>query len=314
MNGKFLTGLSFIILLAVIGGCARTSEPSLSAEKKRELANVLYNQQLYKQAAAEYEDYLRNYPLSLEEQTNISYQIANIYFERLQDYENALAYYLRAKHLKPNEQLKSALGKKIVECLERLHRSTDARQEMAQSAALDESQKPKSRPGEVLARIGDRDITTGDLQYQLSKLPEYLQPQFQSPEAKKEFLRQYIAQELLYESAKRAGLDNDPEVLAGAFEAKKSLMAEKLLQQQIEQEAGLDKYTNDDVALYYKANKEKYAEKDKDGNIKRILPFEEVAQQVARDFMQEKKQQAYQRILERLMTAEHVVIYEDKIK
>ena len=54
--------------------------------------------------------------------------------------------------------------------------------------------------------------------------------------------------------------------------------------------------------------------KDEDGKIKRVKPFSEVAQQAAQDFMQEKKQEAYRRIIERLMKAEQVVIYEDKIQ
>jgi hypothetical protein len=68
------------------------------------------------------------------------------------------------------------------------------------------------------------------------------------------------------------------------------------------------------VETYYKANQERYAEKDEKGNVKRQKPFSEVAQQVARDFIMEKKQQAYQRFIERLMKAEKVVVYEDKIK
>lgn len=303
-----------LLIALLLAGCQGASKPSLSAEKKRELANALYTQELYSQAIGEYQDYLRSYPLDEKEQANISYQVANIYFERLKDYENALAYFIRAKTLDPESNIQSQVSKKIVECLERMHRSTDARQVVAQASALDESQKPQPRPGEVLARIGEREITSGDLAYQIKQLPEYLQGQFQSPEAQKEFLRQYIAQELLYDSAKRKGLDQDKEVIEGVFQAQKALMSQKLLEEEIEAEAGLGNYNNSDVETYYKANRERYAEKDDKGNVKRIKPFPEVAQQAARDFMQEKRQQAYQRIIERLMKAEQVIVYEDKIK
>jgi tetratricopeptide (TPR) repeat protein len=307
--------LSFFLLpVLLLVACQSSSKPALPAEKKREVANALYNQELYEQAIEEYRDYLRSYSPDEKEQANISYQIANIYFDRLKDYENALAYFIRAKHLDPHANFQAQIGKKMVECLERLHRSTDARQVIAQTSALDESQKPQSHPGDIVAKIGEQEITTGDLAYQINQLPEYLRGQFQEPARKEEFLKQYIAQELLYESAKRKGLDQDKEVIEGLYQAKKTLMSEKLLKEEIEEEAGLDKYNNSDVETYYNANKERYAEKDEKGKIKRIKPFPEVARQAAQDFAQEKRQEAYQRIIERLMKAEQVVVYEDKIK
>ena len=144
---------------AFFTGCGDGTSLPVSKQEKRELANVLYNQQLYSQAIAEYIDYLNNYPLDQSEQANISYMIANIYFDRLNDYENALAYYLRIKYLYPDSPLQADASKKMVACLENLRRSGDARQIVEQTAALDESQKPHNEPGEVIARIGNRQIT-----------------------------------------------------------------------------------------------------------------------------------------------------------
>ncbi len=315
MGKRIFFTLFFVSLLIVLTiGCQRAPQNNVPPEKKRELANALYNQQLYRQAVQEYQDYLNTYSLKENEQANIAYMIANIYFERLYDYENALSYYLRIKYLYPDSPLQKEVSKKIVECLERMKRSTDAQQVIEQTAALDESQKPQSRPGEVIARIGKREITTGDFQYELNRLPAYLRDQVKTREQKLEFLKNYIVQELLYDSAKRKGLDKDKEVREGVLQAEKSLMAQKLLQQEIEKEVNMDKYSNADVELYYKAHKEKYAEKDKDGKVKRIPPFAEVQERVAQDFIQEKQQEAYQRLIERLMKAEQVAIYEQKIK
>ena len=302
--------IGFILLIS----CQSQSKPLLPAEKKRELANVFYNQQLYQQAVAEYIDYLNQYPIDDKEQANISYMIANIYYERLYDYENALAYYLRIKYFYPESNLQAEVGKKMVECLERLKRSTDAQQLVEQTAALDESQKPTSRPGEVIARIGDRQITTGDLQYELSRMPVYLRDQIQTPEQKVAFLKEYIVQELLFDSAKRKGLDNDQEVREGIRQAEKSLMAQKLLQQELEKESRLENYTNADVELYFKANKDKYSEKDDAGKVIRTPSFGEVQERVAQDFIQQKQQEAYSSLVERLMKTKDVQIYENKFK
>ncbi|MEJ2049137.1 MAG: hypothetical protein P8Y60_04705 [Calditrichota bacterium] len=205
----------FIFVFVVIVGCQSKVETNIPAAKKRELANAFYNQQLYQQAVEEYIDYLNRYRIDNNEQANVTYMIANIYFDRLHDYENALAYYLRLKYLYPNSNLQNESNKKVVECLERLKRSTDAQQVIEQTAALDESQKPKSRPGEVIAKIGDREFTTGDMQYELNRLPVYMREQIKTRDQKIDFLKSILAQELLYDSAKRQGLDKDKDVRAG---------------------------------------------------------------------------------------------------
>jgi peptidyl-prolyl cis-trans isomerase C len=238
--------------------------------------------------------------------------IANIYFDRLNDYENALAYYLRIKYLYPESPLQTEASKKMVACLENMRRSGDARQIVEQTAALDESQKPKNAPGEVIARIGTRQITTGDLQHEINTLPVYVKEQLHSKEQKIEFLKSYIAQELLYDSARRKGLDKDKDVREGVRKAEKSLMAQKLLEQEIQEEINLDNYTNADVEVYFKANIDKYSEKDENGKVTKTPAFSEVRQRVAQDFIQEKQQEAYQRLIQRLMDAENVEIYENK--
>ncbi|MEJ2049136.1 MAG: hypothetical protein P8Y60_04700 [Calditrichota bacterium] len=54
------------------------------------------------------------------------------------------------------------------------------------------------------------------------------------------------------------------------------------------------------------------ADRPDKGKVKRIKPFDEVQKQVAQDFIQEKQQEAYSRLIERLMQAEQVKIYAEK--
>jgi hypothetical protein len=145
-------------------------------------------------------------------------------------------------------------------------------------------------------------------------MPVYVREQIQTLDQKVGFLKEYIVQELLFDSAKRKGLDKDQEVREGILQAEKSLMAQKLLQQEIEKESNLENYTNADVELYYKANKDKYAEKDEEGNIIRTPSFGEVRERVAQDFIQQKQQEAYSSLVERLMKTKDVQIYENKFK
>ncbi len=163
----------------------------------------------------------------------------------------------------------------------------------------------------MIARISSREITQGDIDFELSQLPPAIRSQYNTKAKKLEFLNQYVLTELLYKSAKNMGLDKDNEVIEAAFQAKKSIMVQKYLQDQIIKEVKIDP---SDVELYYKANKDKYVEKDKDGNVIREKPFNEVQQQVAQDLLIEKQKEAYGRTAERLMRAEGVQIYDDVLK
>ncbi|MDZ7266381.1 MAG: hypothetical protein ONB48_04100 [candidate division KSB1 bacterium] len=303
--------LGMVAVLAIWApGCRPAQKQNLPAAKVRDFANILYNRELYQHAVAEYQFYLQNYPLDEEEQANISFTIANIYFDRLRNYEAALAYYLRVKELYPRSGLVDDAGRRIVECLERLQRSADAQQALEESTLLDTSRVTKKRPGEVVAKIGDREITSGDLEFEIKNLPPFMLAQIKNRNDRLEFLRQYLATELLYDTAKRKGLERDQEVIDAAFRAKKNFMVQKLLQEEIAQKVD---FQESDLELYYRANLSRYAAADSTGT--RPPPtFQEVRNRVMQDYVREKQQEAYDRLIERMMRAEGVVIYDDKVQ
>lgn len=302
--------LMFILVSVFLNCCQNKAKPKFDGEQIRDYASALYNRQLYQQAVDEYNYYLDNYELDDSEAANINYTIGNIYFERVRDYENALKYYLKIKHLYTESTLQDEVSKKMVECLERLERSADAQQVLEESALLDPSQAKPRRPGEVIAKIGKRHITTGDLEYEISQLPPYVKSQLTDKSKKVDFLKQYIATELLYDTAKRKGLDKEKAVIEATFQAKKNLMVQKLLEEEISKEVNIKE---SDVELYYKAHQDKYSSKDKDGKITGIKPLEEVKTQVMQDLIREKQQEAYDLLVQRMMRAEAVEIYEDKL-
>jgi tetratricopeptide (TPR) repeat protein len=298
-----------LILLMIFGACSR--RPGMDGEKIREYANALYNRELYTQAVREYQRYLDIIPLDEEKQANVNFIIANIYFERLHDYENAMAYYLKVKHVFPKSALTGEADKQIIACLERMQRSADAKQALEEATSLNPDELIKSRPGDIVAKIGNREITSGDLSFHISQLPDYIQSQLKERTARLQFLKQYIATELFYDAAKRQALDKDKDVIEGTYQAKKSLMVQKYLENEIADDVEVKP---DDVKLFYDANKENYAEKDDKGNIKRQKPFKEVQQQVTQDLMQSRQQKAYEQLLDRMVEAEDVRIFEDKVK
>lgn len=298
------------LFVFALSACSKSPQ-NLPAERVREFANVLYNRELFKPAIAEYERYLHEYPLDEREQASISYTIGNIYFDRVHDYESALAYYLRVQELYPKSELVPEAGKRIVECLERLQRSADAQQALEENTFLDTSQVAKKRPGEVIAKIGNREITTGDLDYEMKRLPPYIQAQIKDKSKRVEFLRQYVASELLYDTARRKGLEKDPEVVEAAFQAKKNVMVQKLLEEEI---AGQVNYGDSDLELYYRANLSRYVKSDSSGKNPQPLAFAEAKSQVTQDYIREKQQQKYNELIDRMMRAEAVKLYDDKVQ
>jgi peptidyl-prolyl cis-trans isomerase C len=297
--------------MMMIAGCQQDNRTNLSADKKVNLANTYYNNQLYEAAVREYEEYLSGYEMDDNKRANICYTIANIYFDRLNDYNRALEYYLRIRQLYPESNLQREVGKRIVNSLERLQRAQDAQRLLEKETALKPDQVAEHKPGETIAKIGEKIITQGDLDFEISQLPPYVQTQISTREQKIEFLQQYIAEELLYDSAKRKGLDQDKDVLEGTFRAKKRLMAQKILTEELQ---GKIDIKDADVELYYKANKEKYVEKNEAGETVRQKSFQEAARQVAQDLYLERQESAYRELISRLNKAENVTIYDKKIR
>jgi len=302
---------AFLLGGLLLSSCQKASKPAVDADKLREYAGDLVNRALYKQAIDVYSDYLANYNINDDERANVNYIIANTYFDRVHDYESALAYYLKVKHLYPESSLIGEINKKVVACLERLERSEDAQQALDETVQMNPDAKPKKRPGAVVARIGKREITQGDLDFELSQLPQSVREQFKTKEQKLNFLRDFVATELLYDTAKRAGLDKDAEVIEAAFQAKKGYMVQKLLQQRIAAKAQIEA---DDLQLYWDAHKDDYAEKDKDGNIVQEKTLDQVRDQVAQDLGRKKQQDAYQGLIEKMILAEDVQFYENRLQ
>jgi len=116
--------------------------------------------------------------------------------------------------------------------------------------------KPQGK-GPVVARIGKREITLGELNDQIEKLPPYMRSTFQGRDKKVDFLKQYIATELMYTTAKRKGYDRDKDIIEGAFQAKKNLMVQKLIQDEVKDAVHIG---DSDLKLYYQAHRDKYVE------------------------------------------------------
>ena len=283
---------------------------------QRKIAEEYLNYDLYEPAIASYEKYLLKRGMILDKKANISYIIGNIYMDNLSDYKNALASFARAKVFSPSNPSISEVNKKIVMCLERLGKPVDAERELSKITSIvreEEEQTPKSKTQEIIiAKIGDRNITMAELDSEIEKLPAFLRDSYAGKDKKVEFLEQYIVGELLYDSAKRMGFDEERDVIDAMYRVRKQLIVEKLIDEEVN--AKLPEPTQGDLKLYYEANKDKYIEEDTDeeGNVtKRQKDFSEIEDSVKTAYTLEKQQERLNILIGNLMGTKEVKIYKE---
>ncbi|MGE3633030.1 MAG: peptidyl-prolyl cis-trans isomerase, partial [Sandaracinaceae bacterium] len=105
----------------------------------------------------------------------------------------------------------------------------------------------------VVAKVGERNITAGELAEELAEKGSFIRTRYASPERRREFLDQMIRFELLAQEAHRRGYDELPEVTR----AQKQMMIRRFLEARFDQ-GGPDSIPADEVAAYYEAHRREF--------------------------------------------------------
>ena len=231
------------------------AEAGWDAKKQLDFAETLANKGLKIQALAAFDDYLKIARLSAIEAARLLYRMGNMYMELL-DYEKALYYFYKAETADPKAGFTTELDKKLVECLENLGLTTQAQYELGARTALEEQPK-KELDGVVFAKVGNEEITQGQIDEAINAMPEWAKESFSHGEGRLEFVRQYATTQALYNKAKRLGLEQDAEVRRSIKDITKQLLVQRFLAKELK-----DKVTADpsDIQMFYEANKDKFKE------------------------------------------------------
>jgi tetratricopeptide (TPR) repeat protein len=291
-------GILLVLAILIYLRLGSLSQAKIDVPQQQNFASELVDNKLYSQAIAEYDKLLDSGRLDKSKQANINYIVGDIYLNYLNDYENAAARFVKAKFLNPEGELKDKINKNLVICFERMGRSLEAQKQLERSTQLGQTET-QGTGGVVVARIGDRKITMTDLENEIERLPPSVQAQFKDKASKLRFLQQYVGAELLYDTALRRGFDKDKDVMEGAFQMKKQLMINKLLTEQIPQNI---EASESEIKLYYDAHKEDFGDKKLD----------EVKSQIESELKRQKQQEAYNKLVTKMMEAEKVKIYDDQ--
>jgi len=263
-------------------------------------ASRLRDSGLYKQAIETYEKLLEKGKLNKEKAENIIYTIGAIYMDDLRDYSNALAQFLKLRELYPKSNLLSDAQKRIVTCLEHIGESAQAQRELERATSVGRTEE--IRPGDiVVAEIGKRRISLRELDKAYNNLPEQMKKQFAGKAGKKQFLSSYVAQELVYDAAVRAGLDQEPEIAETIENIKKQILLQEYYKRNIGKEI---KPTESDLLLYYDAHKDEFEGKG----------FNEVRETVKQRYTEEKIKEKEQELLSKMLQSQDVKIYPDSVR
>lgn len=268
---------------------------------EKNLAGELADNNFYPASIEEYKKILRDQEIDNETRASINYLIGKIYFENLNDYENAAGHYIRARSLNPEGSFYAEAGRNLINSLEKMGRMVDAKRELDKTVNVDSIYA--AHEGEtVVAKIADVPVFLSEIDKEIQNLPPEMQKQYLGREGKLAFLQQYIGMELMYRAAVREGLDGDPDIIDRKKSLEKQLLIEKYALEKVMSQIDVD---TSDIRNYYLANKkEKYGDK----------PFDEVKTQVYYQYQQEKAQQAFSEYVAKLSAVEKVQMFEENIR
>ncbi len=223
-----------------------------TVKNQLEYANMLLAKGLNAQAAAAFQNYIEQSDLNKTGLAAACYRLGGIYMD-LKEYEKALANFYKAELLNPQADYTSRMNELIVEALESSGLSLQAQYELSSRTSIG---KPSEKKEPIVARIGKNEITELQINQAVAKLPQWAQDNFKTKDGKLKFIKEYVSREVLYDKAKKIGLDKSSKTREYLEGIKKELAIQQLLQMEVEQNL---KITPADLELYYNANKDKYA-------------------------------------------------------
>lgn len=290
---------ALLVLWALVSSC-NSNAGGVSVDQRKKLAGELRDSKLYRAAIEEYQSILNRDDLDAAQRGTINYLIGRVFFEDVKDYQNAAAYFVRAREFDPQGSYSDELARNLIACLEKMGQMADAKRELNATTSVT---APPREAGDVeVARIDGEPVWRSEVERQLQSLPPEAQRQFLTPEAKQQFVRQYVGMELMYRAAMREGYDRDESIRQKQDQVLKSLVIDKYVVDKVMPEIHID---TADVRNYYLANRETRYKGE---------PYDSVKAQVFMDYQGAKTQSAFGEYINRLAANEKVEFLDQNIR
>jgi len=143
----------------------------------------------------------------------------------------------------------------------------------------------------VLATVNGKKITESQLNRAIENLPARYQGLKDNPQFRKMVLENMVKEELLYQEAKKEGVDKDPKVKEEIELAKKRIMIQALLRKHIK--LPKVKVTEEEAKAFYEKNKHQFV----DANGKPV-PFKSLKPFIIQSLKQQKEEEAFRKAVE----------------
>ncbi len=292
--------LMILALFAAVSCSDNSGDATDAVQRHKRLAGELRDNKLYRAAIEEYQGILDDAELDNKTRANINYLVAKIYYENLESYDEAAAYYVRARALDPEGSFVEEASRKLVASLEKMGRMLDAKRQL--SAVTDIDAAPRVEGDVAVARVGGVTIWLSEIERQIQTLPPEMQKQFLSRQAKIAFVHNYVATELLYHAAVREDYGSDPEIKRRQRMLYKKLLVDRYVIDKVMPQIHID---TADVRNYYLAHKE-----DRYDN----APYDSVKATVFLDYQGEKAEAAFSDYISQLARIEKVEFLDQNVK
>ena len=250
-------------------GSQPESLASAGGEDHKQVAQELEGRSLYPQAAQAWERHLETVT-DPEQRANVLYRMGNQYLQAEQFASATVAYIRCDQSIPKGHELKSKVGKKLVDCLQRLGMYGEVGREMTRRLGNEDD-----RSSPPLAIVDGEPLTAADLDHMIERRVDQLLSQqgglgdpsqrpaddrqrllrqFSNPTLRKQLFQELLRQELFRRRARELKLDQDDAYL----EARHALLDQLLTQRFLDQKLAQVQATQIDLESYYQAHQDRF--------------------------------------------------------
>jgi len=166
------------------------------------------------------------------------------------------------------------------------------------------AKKEEKKGGQYLVKINNVTITKEDLNREIEALPAFAQKMFEGEEGMTKLVDELIKKELLYQEAKKRGLDKDPAYLKKVADSQKLILISSLLEKEIEDKA---KVSDKEVKDFYEKNKADFTVQGKP------VEFEKIKGMLAQRLTGQKQKEVFDSYVENLKKSYTIDINKEAI-
>jgi len=259
------------------GSAPQVDTSGLAAGQIKQLATRLAQRNLHAQAAKVWRDYLACANLTGAERAKALFQ-AGVSLEQAELYGEAIEHFYRSETVAAMEELAPQINAHIRDCFEKIGKFSALRYELMDRTGIAKSQ---AAGGELVAEIGAEKITSADLdaiienavENQLSPMAAFMTAEqlneqkkkmldeYKAPQARRQFLQSWLAQEILYREAIEEHLSGKPEIKKLLDELTRGVLSGQLMNQQLASKINItetDQKRQDVQQAYIKQMMDKY--------------------------------------------------------